>query len=290
MENGLDMRHDQVKSTSPLAVAAAFLLTCATGAAQGGEAAGDKSAYTLFNPTPRSAMREMETDRPDVTESAYTVDAGHLQIEASFVEYAQDAGTEEWDVLPTNIKVGVLNNVDVQIVLSPDQDVSPNQGPHAAGFGDSQLRIKVNLWGNDGGDTALAVMPFVQFPTGESDLTVGHVEYGLIVPFAFQINDKTGMGLMLEADFLRDEENDGWDTSLVHSATIGRELTDQVGMYVEYVGVLPLGGGTADYQAYFDVGMTYALTEDLRLDTGLNVGLTNNAEDLRVFAGISYRL
>lgn len=276
--------------TKLLSLVTALAVASIAGAARAAEAAGDKSAYTLFNPTPRAAMRELQTDRPDVTESPFTVDAGHLQIESSFVEYAQDAGTEEWDILPTNIKVGVLNNVDVQFVLSPDQDVSPNQGPHAAGFGDSQLRVKVNLWGNDGSDTALAVMPFVQFPTGESDLTVGHVEFGLIVPYAFRINDKTAMAIMAESDFLRDEENDGWDTSLVHSATIGRELTDKLEGYVEYVGVLPLGGGTAGYEAYFDAGVTYALTEDLQLDTGLNVGLTNNAEDLRVFAGISYRL
>ncbi|WP_375396658.1 hypothetical protein [uncultured Sphingomonas sp.] len=36
----------------------------------------DKSQYTLFDPTPRAAMRPFSTDRPDTTESPYTVDAG----------------------------------------------------------------------------------------------------------------------------------------------------------------------------------------------------------------------
>ncbi|MEO8821382.1 MAG: hypothetical protein ABI267_05890 [Ginsengibacter sp.] len=40
-----------------------------------------KSGYTIFNPTPKKLMRDFETDRPDVTESAYTVDAGHFQLE-----------------------------------------------------------------------------------------------------------------------------------------------------------------------------------------------------------------
>src|SRR4051794_35141958 len=40
----------------------------------------NKCRYTLFNPTPRKQMREMATDRPDKTESPYTVDAGHVQI------------------------------------------------------------------------------------------------------------------------------------------------------------------------------------------------------------------
>jgi hypothetical protein len=41
----------------------------------------DKSGYHLFHPTPRDLMRPLSTDRPDQTESPYTVDAGHFQIE-----------------------------------------------------------------------------------------------------------------------------------------------------------------------------------------------------------------
>src|SRR5688572_5942243 len=45
------------------------------------ESVPHKSHYHLFNPTPRAQMREMSTDRPDQTESPYTVDAGHVQVE-----------------------------------------------------------------------------------------------------------------------------------------------------------------------------------------------------------------
>jgi hypothetical protein len=236
-------------------------------------------------------MREMATDRPDTTESPITVDAGHFQIETSLVEYARDGGGfKGWDLAPTNLKVGLLNNVDVQFVLAPYADVSEDRAPHAAGFGDAQLRVKVNLWGNDGGDTALAVMPFVTFPAGENDLTAGHVGGGLIAPFRLSIDEKTDATVMAEADFVRDEDRDGWDTDVVHSASLGRDLSDQLGMYVEYVGVLPLGGGDPDYQAFADVGATYSLTDDVQLDAGVNLGLTNNAQDLRVFAGVSLRL
>jgi hypothetical protein len=251
----------------------------------------DKSAYNLFNPTPRELMRDMATDRPDTTESPYSVDAGHFQAELSFVEYGRDGGgTESWDVLPINLKLGVLNNVDVQFVLAPYTDVSADDEPHAGGFGDAQLRVKVNLIGNDGGDVSLAVMPFVQFPTGESDLTAGHAEYGIIVPCLFAIDDQTALTLMVEADFLRDEENDGWDTEILHTVSIGRGLTDTIGAYVEYIGVLPLGGGDADYQLTLGTGATYAVNDDVQLDAGVNIGLTDNAEDLRVFVGMSFRL
>src|SRR3712207_4619233 len=80
-----------------------------------------KSGYHLFNPTPRALMREMSTDRPDKTESAYTVDAGHFQVEADVVAYGRDWRTAEagepdaetWSFATTNLKLGLLNNLDV---------------------------------------------------------------------------------------------------------------------------------------------------------------------------------
>ena len=52
--------------------------------------APDKTQYNLFNPTPPQWLREMSTDRPDKTERAYTVDAGHFQIEMDLVNYSYD--------------------------------------------------------------------------------------------------------------------------------------------------------------------------------------------------------
>ena len=37
--------------------------------------------YSLLDPVPRQAMRPLSTDRPDQTESPYSVDAGHVQFE-----------------------------------------------------------------------------------------------------------------------------------------------------------------------------------------------------------------
>src|SRR5687768_14233073 len=78
----------------------------------------DKSQYTIWNPTPRELMREMSTDRPDKTESAYTVDAGHFQIETDVLGYSEDrhSGSNErvkgWSFFNANLKVGLCNNSD----------------------------------------------------------------------------------------------------------------------------------------------------------------------------------
>jgi len=87
----------------------------------------DKSGLTLLNPTPRSLMRNFSTDRPDVIESPYTVDAGHFQAEFSFAEYMYGHSYGERingiSVLPANLKLGLLNNLDLQFVLNPYQNI-----------------------------------------------------------------------------------------------------------------------------------------------------------------------
>jgi hypothetical protein len=46
------------------------------------------------------------------------------------------------------------------------------------------VRAKVNLWGNDGGSTAAALIPFVKAPSAPIGIGNGAVEEGLIAPFA----------------------------------------------------------------------------------------------------------
>jgi hypothetical protein len=63
--------------------------------AAAGEGPVDKSQFHLFHPTPDALLREMATDRPDKTESAYTVDAGHFQVEMDLLSYTYDRSRDE---------------------------------------------------------------------------------------------------------------------------------------------------------------------------------------------------
>ena len=259
----------------------------------------DKSQYTLTNPTPRELWRPMSADRPDITESPITVDAGHVQIELSFVDYRRDdrnsdrTKVEAWTFGATNIKIGLLNNVDIQFVFDAyvdeeTDDEAAGTSSSAQGFNDTQIRLKINLWGNDGGETAFGLMPFIQLPTGSDELSSDHVEGGLIVPFATELGDGWGLGLMAEVDWVFDEDDGEYDTEFVHTAVLGHDIMGSLGGYVEYIGIVS-GDGDSDYQALIGTGLTYGLSADLVLDVGANFGLTRAAEDVNVFAGVTVR-
>src|SRR5271170_3655999 len=119
----------------------------------------DKSSYNLFNPVPENLMRDLSPDRPDETESPYTVDAGHCQLEMDFANFTYDktdgTTTKAWDVGDFNFKAGLLNNVDVQFVydnyLNVRTEDSSGKSTTRSGFGDFTTRLKINLWGDDGG-------------------------------------------------------------------------------------------------------------------------------------------
>ena len=118
----------------------------------------DKSVYNLFNPTPRELWRDLSPDRPDATESPHTVDAGAWVIEASFFDWRRDGGDDSYTIMSTNLKLGLTNSTDLQFVFDTFTWEDPATGKGAEGFGDMQLRLKQNLWGNDGGDTAFAIL------------------------------------------------------------------------------------------------------------------------------------
>ncbi len=260
------------------------------------EEAPDKSRYTLCNPVPAALLREMSTDRPDQTESAYTVDAGHVQLEMDLVTYVHDnedgARTRQWTTAPVNLKVGVLNQVDVQFVFdgyvhSRITDPSTGGLQKATGFGDLTTRVKINLWGNDGGTTALAIMPFVKWPLSASSIRNGKTEGGIMLPLAVKLSPEWGLGAMTEVDFVRDGEG-GYDTEYLNTITVGRPLTAKLGFYVEFVAVTSDAPGFK-WQGQADLGFTYALAENTRLDFGCNFGVTDSAPDYNPFLGLSKR-
>lgn len=261
----------------------------------------DKSQYTLFNPTPRDLMRPMSTDRPDLTETPYTVDAGHFQIEMDLLNYAYDCPntdnghvrTDAYSIASVNLKLGLCNYADFQLLLNPWIYVHTDDGTASgtqtrSGFGDVTTRLKINLWGNDSGKTALAVMPFVTFPTSQND--VGQSEYsgGLIIPFAMELPAEWGLGAMTEVDFVQNKSGSGHHAEFINTVSLNHDIVGALGGYVEFFSAVRAERDTP-WIGTVNFGFTYALSENMQLDAGLNIGVTSSADALNPFVGLSWR-
>lgn len=262
-------------------------ITLASTAFAGAPVAADKSDYDLFHPTPRAQMREMSTDRPDQTESPYTVDAGHWQVELDFLNVTLERNrterSETWNFAPINLKLGLTNRVDLQMLFD-GYTRERSGGITTRGWGDLTMRLKVNLWGNDGGSTAAAVMPFVKVPLHGQ----GEYEGGIILPLAVELPGGWGMGVMTEVDWLADADGRGHHAEWLNSITFSHDITERLGGYVEFVAVVSTERG-APWVGQIDCGLTFAVTDNVQLDAGCNFGITRAAPDLQPFLGISLR-
>ena len=149
-------------------------------------------------------MRLLSADRLDCTESPYTVDGGYLQLEMSFLDYGFNSGDgsrmHRLSVAPANVKVGLTNIMDVQFVFEPYIQEHTEGDVNADGNGDLQILWKLNLWGNDSGQTAIGVMPFIKTPVASDNLGNQHVDGGVIFMMGFELPDEWGLGVMFEVD------------------------------------------------------------------------------------------
>jgi hypothetical protein len=264
-------------------------------------AAHEKDQYNLFNPTPKELMRSLATDRPDKTESPISVDAGHFQIETDIVTAAFDRDNRDGNNIRSrgatfalsNIKFGLTNHSDIQFVvetynIASVKDSNTGIEEEARGFGDVTIRYKQNLWGNDEGRTAFAVMPFVKIPSNQDNLGNNDIEGGVIFPFAIELGD-FNLGIMTQLNINRNEKDNGYEAETFNSITVARGIVDNLSMFTELAMAKTLKSGT-DWPMTFDMGLTYAIGDDIQLDAGAFIGLTESADDINPFLGITYRL
>lgn len=238
-------------------------------------------------------MRDLSTDRPDQTESPFTVDAGHFQLEMDLLTWTHDRDdgttTHVFNVAPLNLKLGLTSTTDLQVVFESwtrEETKYQRRTTTRSGFGDLTLRVKQNLWGNDGGNTAFAVMPYVTLPLDASELGREKAEAGIILPFGINLPNDLYLGLMTEWDWINADDG-GHRHAWVNSVTFGFPVSESVGGYIEFASAV-FDEGTP-WEGTVDAGVTWGVTDNLQLDIGCNVGVTESAPDVQPFVGVSYR-
>lgn len=287
--------------------AGAIILTLGATAAKADDRNGsepDKSRYWLFNPTPDNLLRDLTTDRPDLTESPFTVDAGHVQFETNIFGYSRSRPDQDgtvstsYDYATTNVRIGLTNWAEFNVVVAPHgvvrtRPLDPAQATRSSGPGGVDLRIKINLWGNDTfekpGATALGLLPFVTLPTDRNNgISPPGVEGGFILPFAVKLSEKFSLGLNGGFHIVRNEDTPGTHTEWLASASVSYEWTENLSTYYEIAGRFETQDPRGDI-GILATGFTYKLSKNWQLDGGVNFGVTSAADRINPFVGITAR-
>jgi hypothetical protein len=278
---------------STMSVAASALLAAPQAIAD------DKNGYTLFNPTPEDKMRDFNTDRPTKSNVPYTVDAGHFQYEGDFFFHGfdnsstLDSNISSWIVGNPTLKLGLLNNVDLEVSFSAYNSIQTNTRSTGAsntvnGFGDVFTRLKVNLWGNDGGTTAMALIPYVKIPTAPQGIGNRFAEGGLIAPLAIALPGGFNSIVMGELDYLKNPNDDGYHANFPALINVNHKIGESVTAYAEIYANWSTHRDVQDIYT-LDFALAWSPHPNFQLDLGINIGLVPAAAPYQLYAGVAQR-
>jgi Putative MetA-pathway of phenol degradation len=260
----------------------------------------DKSIYSLLNPTPDALLRTFAPDRPPKANSAYTVDAGHFQIETDLVNYSftnfAGVSTHVYQALDPVWKVGLTNWADFELQFDGYQNATLRDNAtgaviaHGFGFGDVLLRTKINVFGNDGGNAALAVIPYVKLPSNTPVISNGVVESGVIAPLALTLPQDFSATFQTEFDALKDADDSRRHANFANLANISHPVPgiDNLSAVIEIFAAVGTDKATPSVYT-FDTALTYTIGKNIQIDAGVDFGLNRAAPKEQIFAGISAR-
>lgn len=227
--------------------------------------------------TVRQPLPDLVSDRPDATESAVAIPAGHIQIETgyTFTRQGTDHAHTVGEVLA---RIGLFAGVELRLDLSSVAIDAPADRPARSGVNDPAIGAKVELPATRlFPETALLFMTGV--PIGTSGFGEGAWRPVLLVASAWSLGSGVDGGVNL-----------GWSSNegngeAIGSAAVGFGLAPRWGAFVETFGSIDSGNAR---RGFLNGGVTYELTHNLQFDVRIGSELGGQAERF-IGAGIVAR-
>lgn len=274
---------------------------------------GESSEWMCCERRSVAELGPIETDRHDFTQSPRTIGAGVVQFEGGYSYFykSQNEETENSHTTPELVtRIGITDDVELRLRMNyvwqfrdGEEDLTDFDSAEDIRYG-----LKLALTEQDRWTPESAVRIIGSAPTGGSDFTTNHDEFGLDVVYEWRNEDdwslagSTGFGTDGLGEFslvgfaglaLQGAEGEGGGrdrfTAFSQSIACGVPLSERTELYVEYFGIYSRGLREDFTLNFFNAGVDYLLTPDLVIDFRLGAGLNEEADDMFVGVGGAYR-
>jgi hypothetical protein len=222
------------------------------------------------------SQSEIQTDRPDVTNSSVVVPTGSLQAENG-INLTGRRASRAIDGTNTRIRLGVAHCTELLVDLPDYFRPVHDRGP--TGFSDVAPAVKAQLGPLPGG-IVFSATAGLGFPTGASGIS-GH-GYNPYVQFPWSREIGGGWslsGMFTQFWFAGQRSNAISEATLV----VEREVGAHADLFVEYVGDYPNHGAP---NQLINSGAAYRLTATQQIDFHAGFGLTKRSPSY--FFGLGY--
>ena len=237
---------------------------------------------TAFGNLLAQEIESIQTDRPDLTESAFTVPAGYFQVEAGLLRTTFNSESS-LNFLPTIlIKYGISSNFELRV--NTDLAFYSQDGISEGLVIPLSVGIKVAISDEKGVIPKTAFIGHLKIPTGGTgELSLIYVAPSFRFTMQHSLSKRISLGYNLGIEW----SGITAEPIFIYTITSGMSLSNKFGAYLEIFGFAPQFN-KAEHS--LDAGITYLFNNNRQADVSFGFGLTPNAPDYLISAGYSFRV
>lgn len=268
----------------------------------------NKNQYNLFNPVPEKLRRDFDSDRPGITDSPRTIDAGHIQMEADLFSYSHHRSFSRNDsnqVVTTDensystgtigFGIGLTNSTELQIqtISFESMTVKTSEGSsiskeHYNGVGDTTVRLKWNLFGNDNEGPALGLIPELKIPTNSSNIGNHDLEGAISLPLSIMLPNEWNFNIMPKWFMARNDDTSGYHAEMLTGISLGHHIVGDLSGYGEFISQSS-SSNDSGWGTSTGAGVMYNINNRIQLDVSVDFGLNAFADEFNFSTGFVIR-
>lgn len=239
--------------------------------------------------------QEMNTDRPDKTESTETVGEDKFQLETG-IEYTSykvdDIGKFKTLTAPTTlIRYGVVKNFELRLSFDFVKTYFTYDDPYSSFSSSSKLSIAAPRFGAkfhiaEGKEFVpdFSVLGSISLPyVGSKNYSTDYFNPEFMLAFSNTITNKFDVGYNLGVEW----NNDAEESNFFYSVSLGAQLAPKWGSFFEIYGNIPQGEIDSDQN--MDAGLTYLIEKNIQIDAYGGLGLSKSSNDFMLGTGVSVK-
>ncbi len=223
----------------------------------------------------------IQADRPDQTESPFTVPETHFQMETGFLFEQTNHAAKSFTAPSILFKYGLNDHFELGLIMELSRIKSSEI---ISGLNPVTLRFKEKIIDEKG---ILPVTSFIGYLTipylASAKFKVTYYAPAFRFTMQHTLSQKVSLGYNLGAEW----DGESPEPYFIYTLTTGYSLSDKIGTYAEVYGFIPQKS-RANHR--FDCGLNYLLHTNMLLDFSGGIGLTDNAPAYFLAAGFSFRL
>ena len=212
----------------------------------------------LLLPAAAFAQDEIETDRPDQTETVAIVPKGYFQMENGFQHTQSERGASEL-ILPTSLsKYGISDKIELRLITNLIYNRVADSA--ATGLEPIVIGAKINIWKGKGILPEFSLIAQAQLPkVASKNLQTKHIAPEIQLLFDNTVTDAIDIGYNMDAQWDGISANPTFEYTFSPSY----KLTDQLKTYVESFGYFP-PNQHADH--WVDGGFIFLINKNVQID------------------------